>query len=47
MEEILSKAHKFILKNARLLERRFFEVHFENVSPIYVGKVVRAYQNPV
>lgn len=46
MGEILSKAHRFILENARLLERRLFEVHFENVSPAYVGQVIRAYQNP-
>ena len=46
MAKILSKAHRFILENARLLERRLYEVHFENVSPVYVGRVVRAYQNP-
>lgn len=46
MGEVFSKAHRFILENARLLERRLFEVHFENVPPFYVGQVVRAYQNP-
>ena len=46
MGEILSKARRFILENARLLERRLFEVHFENLPPAYVGRVVRAYQNP-
>lgn len=37
MAKILSKAHRFILENARLLERRLYEVHFENESPVYVG----------
>ena len=46
MGEVFSKAHRFILENARLLERRLFEVHFENVPPFYVGQVARAYQNP-
>ncbi|ACL70137.1 hypothetical protein Hore_13860 [Halothermothrix orenii H 168] len=45
MKEILTNAHKFILTNARLLERRLFEVHFEGLSPNYVGRVVCAYQN--
>lgn len=46
MNEILEKARKFILTHARLLERRLFEVHFEGASPVYVGQVIRAYQNP-
>ncbi len=45
MNEILEKARHFILTNARLLERRLFEVHFESASPIYVGRIIRAYQN--
>ena len=46
MNEILVKARKFLLTHARLLERRLFEVRFEGASPISVGQVVRAYQNP-
>lgn len=46
MNETLEKARDFILTNARLLERRLFQVHFEGGPPEGVGRVVRAYQNP-
>jgi len=46
MNEILAKARNFMLTDARLLERRLFEVRFEGASPASVGQVVRAYQNP-
>jgi len=46
MEGVLAKARTFIFTNARLLERRIYEVHFENAPPDCVGQVVRAYQNP-
>jgi hypothetical protein len=46
MSEILEKARGFIMANARLLERRMYEVCFEGVSPEYAGRVVKAYQNP-
>lgn len=46
MEKIISKAHSFMLKNARLLERRLFEVHFEKLAASYIGRLIRAYQNP-
>lgn len=45
MKETLVKAGNFILTNARLLERRIFEVHFEGASPVSVGYVIRGYQN--
>jgi len=45
MNEILVNARNFILTNARLLERRLFQVHFEGVSPDCVGQTIRAYQN--
>ena len=45
MNEVFQKAHEFILVNARLLERRLFQVHFEGESPDSVGRVIRAYQN--
>lgn len=46
MNGLLSKARGFILINARLLERRLYEVHFEGGSPDRVRQVVKAYQNP-
>lgn len=45
MNEMLVKARTFMFTHARLLERRLFEVHFEGTSPVFVGHVVRAYQN--
>jgi len=45
MDEVLAKAREFILTNARLLERRLFQVHFEGESPDCIGQIVRAYQN--
>ena len=45
MTEILVKARNFMLTNARLLERRLFQVHFEGESSDCVGQIVRAYQN--
>ena len=46
MCEVLEKARGFIMSNARLLERRLYEVRFEGLSPEYAGRVVKAYQNP-
>jgi hypothetical protein len=46
MNEIFEKACEFILTNARLLERRLFQVHFKGESPDCIGQVIRAYQNP-
>ncbi len=46
MNGILSKARDFILINARLLERRLYQVRFEGASPDTVARVIRAYQNP-
>lgn len=34
-----------MLANARLLERRLFQVHFEGESPDCIGQIIRAYQN--
>jgi len=45
MNEIFVKARNFILSNARLLERRLFQVHFEGESSDCVGQIVRAYHN--
>jgi len=45
MDETLIKARDFILNNARLLERRLFQVHFEGGPPESVGQIIRAYQN--
>ncbi len=46
MNELLTKARDFILINARLLERRLYEVRLEGGPPDRVGQVVKAYQNP-
>lgn len=46
MNDIFTKARKFMLTHARLLERRLFEVHFENAPPVCIGSIIRAYQNP-
>ncbi len=45
MNDILAKARDFILTNARLLERRLFQVHFEGESSDCIGQIVQAYQN--
>jgi hypothetical protein len=45
MNETLVNARNFILTNARLLERRLFQVYFEGDSPDYIGQIIRAYQN--
>lgn len=45
MNEIMEKARNFILKNARLLERRLFQVHFEGGSPDVIARIIRTYQN--
>lgn len=41
-----SKARDFILTNARMIERRLFQFHFENDSPEGVFHAVYAYRNP-
>ncbi len=46
MSDVFEKALDFIMTNARLLERRLCEVRFGGLSPDYVGRVVKAYQNP-
>jgi hypothetical protein len=46
MSDVLARARDFVLTHARLLERRLFEVAFDNGDPASVGRVVRAYQNP-
>lgn len=46
MSGVLEKARGFIMSNARLLERRLYEVRFDGLSPEYAGRVVKAYQNP-
>lgn len=40
------KARDFILINARMIERRLFQFHFENDSPEGVFHAVYAYRNP-
>ncbi len=40
------KARDFILTNARMIERRLFQFHFENDSPKGVFHAVYAYRNP-
>ncbi len=45
MADILAGARDFILANARLLERRLFEVCFEGAKPEAAGRAVRAYLN--
>ncbi len=39
------KARDFILTNARMIERRLFDFHFENDSPEGVFHAVYAYRN--
>jgi hypothetical protein len=46
MNDTLSRARGFMLKHARLLERRLFEVQFAGAEPASVAQAVRAYQNP-
>lgn len=45
MSEVLSAARVFLLTNARLLERRLFEVLLEGAAPVSVGHTIRVYQN--
>jgi hypothetical protein len=45
MSDTFSRARTFMLTHARLLERRLFEVAFDDGDPASVGRVVRAYQN--
>jgi hypothetical protein len=45
MSEVLDRAREFMLIHARLLERRLFEVAFDDGDPALVGRVVAAYQN--
>jgi hypothetical protein len=47
MEEakILGRAKEFIYKNARLLDRKRYEFHFEGGTKEEVISVLRAYQN--
>lgn len=46
MAAVMECARKFMLTNARLLERRIFEVCFDGAPPETVGRAVRAYLNP-
>ncbi len=46
LSKVLKEARGFIMSNARLLERRLYEIRFEGLSPEYAGRVVKAYQNP-
>ena len=43
--QVLSKAKDFLYKNARLLDRKRFEYHFEGGSSVEVINVLRTYQN--
>ena len=43
---ILERARDFILREARLIDRRLFEVWFEGGDPALVLAALRAYQNP-
>ncbi|HYD43829.1 MAG TPA: hypothetical protein VEA79_01045 [Phenylobacterium sp.] len=43
---ILERARDFILREARLIDRRLFEVGFEGGDPRSVLAAIRAYQNP-
>ncbi|MCL6604725.1 MAG: hypothetical protein K6T94_17835 [Paenibacillus sp.] len=45
MNEMIVSARTFMLTHSRLLERRLFEVRFEDAPPKLVGNAVRAYQN--
>lgn len=46
LNSVLEKACGFIMTNARLLERRLYEIKFEGLPPEYAGYVLKAYQNP-
>jgi hypothetical protein len=43
--QILSRAKDFLYKNARLLDRKRYEYHFEGGSSVEVINVLKAYQN--
>lgn len=45
MNEQFSRAHQFMLTNARLLERRIFEARFLGAPASCVGEAIRAYRN--
>lgn len=44
-DQILSRAKEFLYKNARLLDRKRYEYHFEGGSKEEIIDVLRAYQN--
>ena len=46
MNDAFASARKFIITQARLVERLLFSVRFENAAPGSVGRVIAAYQNP-
>lgn len=43
---LLERAARFLAKDARLLERRLYEFHFEDGSPDAVVAALAAYRNP-
>ncbi|UQZ86352.1 hypothetical protein SK3146_05645 [Paenibacillus konkukensis] len=43
--QVLSRAKDFLYKNARLLDRKRYEYHFEGGSNVEVVDVLKAYQN--
>jgi hypothetical protein len=45
MRNVLDGARRFLLANARLLERRLFEVRFGGAPSALAGQAVRAYRN--
>lgn len=45
-ESPFRRARRFILTEARLLERLLFSVRFEGAAPSAVGRLISAYQNP-
>lgn len=46
MSDSFSRARRFMLSEARLLERLLFAVRFEGAAPAAVGALISAYQNP-
>jgi hypothetical protein len=46
MNMVVVDARFFLLRHARVLERRLYEVRFEGGDPSGVAMAVRAYQNP-
>lgn len=45
-KKLLEHATRFLARDARLLERRLFELHFEDGSPDAVVAALAAFQNP-